>query len=113
MKPEFNLDRAFNAWYYDDKFLEPLNEVANRSEYHMAGIKFRPVAETYDYWMREAHMQGAKAMWEEINYTLASYACAVEGLEPEMVEPCEIFDRARENLHHYIYKQLELFDVPV
>jgi hypothetical protein len=62
-----------------------------------------------DYWMREAYKAGAQAMWLEINETLLAYACAVEGLEPELLEPCEVYDRARESLHSYVYKQLELF----
>jgi hypothetical protein len=39
---------------------------------------------------------------------LLQYACAVEGCDPELLTPSEVFDRARENLHSHI-KQLELF----
>jgi hypothetical protein len=58
--------------------------------------------------MRQAFVAGACSMWDEINLCLAQYACAVEGCEPELLEPCEVYDRTRESLHHHI-KQLELF----
>ena len=48
-------------------------------------------------------------MWQDIDHTLLQYATAVEGCDPEMLEPCEVFDRARENLHLYINQQLRLF----
>jgi hypothetical protein len=66
--------------------------------------------ENADYWMRESFKAGAQAMWADINHTLALYACAVEGCDPELVTPCEVYDRVRESLHHYV-TQLELFDV--
>lgn len=103
-KPKFNLDREFIKWFYE----EPYPEVgSNRAAVWSSGVPLN--VDSKDYWMRQAFKQGAEAMWEDINYTLLAYATAVEGLEPEMVEPCEIFDRARENLHQYVSNQLELF----
>jgi len=105
-KPLLNLDREFIKWFYE----EPYPEVgSNRSAVQGHSFNLTPNVETRDYWMRQAFKQGAQAMWDDINYTLLAYATAVEGLDPEMVEPCEIFDRARENLHSYVYEQLELF----
>lgn len=106
MKQPFNLDREFIKWYYEEQYPEM---GSNRSQCHGSAFNFNPDVSVRDYWMREAFKTGAKAMWDDINYTLGAYACAVEGLDPELVEPCEIFDRARENLHAYINKQLELF----
>ena len=58
--------------------------------------------------MREAYNAGANAMAADILDVLADWACAVEGCEPELLEPCEVYDRARESLHHYT-QQLKLF----
>jgi len=104
-KQTFNLDREFIQWYYEEQYPE---QGSNRSQCHASSIAFTPNVETRDYWMREAFKQGAQAMWDEVNYTLLAYACAVEGLDPELLEPSEVFDRARENLHSHV-KQLELF----
>ena len=103
-QPKFNLDREFIKWYYEEIYPEM---GSNRSMVHSYGIPHN--TDTKDYWMRESFKQGAEAMWNDINGALLDYACAVEGLDPEMLEPCEVFDRARENLHSYINKQLELF----
>ena len=104
-KPQFNLDREFVKWYYEDVYPE---QGSNRSQCHGAGFNFNPDVAMRDYWMRDAYKQGARAMWDEVNHTLLAYACAVEGLDPEMVTPAEVFDRARENLHSYV-EQMELF----
>lgn len=104
--PEFNLDREFIKWYYEDTYPEM---GSNRSQVHQVAFNFNPNVTMRDYWMRDAFKSGAQAMWNDINYTLAQYACAVEGLDPELLEPCEVYDRARESLHAYVTKQLELF----
>ena len=104
-KPQFNLDREFIRWFYE----EPYPQFgSNVSQVHEASVHFTPNTETRDYWMRLAYKQGARAMWEEINHTLLAYACATEGLAPEMLEPSEVYDRARENLCAYV-EQMELF----
>lgn len=104
-RPQFNLDREFIRWYYEENYPE---QGSNRSQCHGAAFNFNPDVQMRDYWMREAYKTGAQTMWDDINYTLAQYACAAEGLEPELLEPSEVFDLARENLHSYI-TQLELF----
>jgi len=98
-KPIFNLDREFVQWYHHDDY----------SGYGATREMYAIDANNWNWWMRAAYKAGAEAMWDEINHTLAQYACAVEGLEPELLEPCEIYDRARENLHSHV-AQLELFD---
>ena len=105
-QPPFNLDREFIKWYYEEQYPE---QGSNRSQCHGAGFNFNPGVAMRDYWMRDAFKQGAKAMWDDVNYTLLAYACAVEGLDPELLTPSEVYDRARENLHSYVHKQLELF----
>lgn len=106
MKQPFNLDREFIKWYYEEQYPEM---GSNRSQCHGSAFNFNPDVSVRDYWMREAFKTGAKAMWDDINYTLGAYACAVEGCNPELVEPCEVYDRARASLHYYVTEQLELF----
>lgn len=99
-KPPFNLDREFVQWYHHDDY----------SGFGATREMYAGMANNWSWWMRAAYKAGAEAMWDEINHTLAQYACAVEGLDPELLEPCEVYDRARENLHSHVV-QLELFDV--
>lgn len=103
-KPIFNLKREFNHWFFDEQYPEM---GSNRCQVYGYGNPQN--ANNRDYWMQQAFEAGAQAMWTDIDYTLLQYACAVEGCEPEMLEPCEIFDRARENLHSYVNQQLRLF----
>jgi hypothetical protein len=104
MKPTFNLDREFIKWFFEEKYPE---QGSNRCQVYMYGNPHNQ--ENRDYWMNQAFRAGAESMWLDIDHTLLQYATAVEGCEPEMLEPCEVFDRARENLHLYIHQQLRLF----
>jgi hypothetical protein len=104
-REQFNLDREFIKWFYEEAYPEV---GSNRSQVMASGMPIASV-DVRDYWMRLAFKRGAEAMWNDVNETLLAYACAVEGLDPEMVTPAEIFDRARENLHSYVNTQLELF----
>ena len=104
MKPTFNLKREFIKWFFEEKYPE---QGSNRAQVYMYGNPGN--RENRDYWMQQAFEAGAQAMWADIDHTLLQYACAVEGCDPEMLEPCEVFDRARENLHCYIHQQLRLF----
>ena len=104
-REQFNLDREFIKWFYEDAYPE---FGSNRAQSQSMGMPIASI-DVRDYWMRLAYKAGAETMWNELNDTLAQYACAVEGLDPEMVTPAEVFDRARENLHAYVNKQLELF----
>jgi hypothetical protein len=58
--------------------------------------------------MRCAFKQGAKTLATETACILGDWSMAVEGLEPEMLEPHQVYDRSQENLILY-YEQLELF----
>ena len=104
MKPIFNLDREFIKWFFEETYPEM---GSNRCQVYMYGNPQN--SENRDYWMQQAFRAGAEAMWLDLDHTLLQYACAVEGCEPELLEPCEVFDRARENLHSYINEQLKLF----
>jgi hypothetical protein len=106
MREQFNLDREFIKWFYEEQYPEL---GSNRAQVQAMGDMPTRRVDVRDYWMRQAYKAGAQAMWQEVNSVLLDYACAVEGLDPEMVTPAEVFDRARENLHSYVYKQLELF----
>jgi hypothetical protein len=102
-KPRYNITRQFNHWFFDEQYPEMGSNRAQVYGYGNPGNK-----SNRDYWMRQAFVAGANSMWSEINECLLQYACAVEGLDPELVTPAEVFDRARENLHAHV-NQLELF----
>jgi hypothetical protein len=102
-KPKYNITREFNHWFFDEQYPEM---GSNRAQVYGYGNPQNK--DNRDYWMRQAFVAGANSLWTEINYSLLQYACAVEGLEPELLEPCEVYDRARENLHAHV-SQLELF----
>ena len=104
-KPQFNLDREFIRWFYEDWYPQ---QGSNRSQVHEASTHFTPNTETRDYWMRMAYKQGAEAMANETLNILGDWAAACSGLDPELVCPDEVFDRAQENLNLY-FEQLELF----
>jgi hypothetical protein len=106
-REQFNLDREFIKWFYEEAYPE---QGSNRAQAQSMGMPIANI-DVRDYWMRQAYKAGAESMWREVNETLLAYACAVEGLDPEMVTPAEVFDRARENLHLYVHEQLELFPV--
>jgi hypothetical protein len=99
MNTETNFDREFIKWFYEEPY--PDNG-KNRAMTFLVNEKGQR-----DYWMRLAYMAGARAMAQDVSDTLAQYACAVEGLEPEMLEPCEVYDRARESLHYYTDRVLD------
>ena len=103
-REKFNLNREFIKWFFEEKYPE---QGSNRAQVYMYGNPGN--RENRDYWMQQAFEAGAQAMWMDIDHTLLQYACAVEGCNPELLEPCEVFDRARENLHCYIHQQLRLF----
>ena len=104
MKSTFNLQREFIKWFFEETYPEM---GSNRAQVYMFGNPGNK--SNRDYWMQQAFEAGARAMWLDLDHTLLQYACAVEGCDPEMLEPCEVFDRARENLHYYVNQQLRLF----
>lgn len=100
----YNLQREFIKWFFEEQYPEMGSNRAQVFGYGNANNK-----ENRDYWMQQAFQAGAESMWDEIDHTLLQYATTVEGCDPELLEPCEVYDRARENLHYYINGQLELF----
>jgi len=102
-KPKYNITREFNHWFFDEHYPEM---GSNRAQVYGYGNPQNK--DNRDYWMRQAFVAGANSMLLEIDTCFLSWACAVEGLDPEMLEPCEVYDRARQNLHAHI-QQLELF----
>lgn len=101
-KPSFNLDREFIRWFFEEKYPEM---GSNRCQVYSYGNPQNP--QNRDYWMRQAFMAGARSVAQNSTNVLADWACAVEGLEPEMLEPCEVYDRARESLFVYYTKTLD------
>jgi hypothetical protein len=102
-QPKYNITRQFNQWFFDEQYPEL---GSNRAQVYMTGNPGNK--SNRDYWMRQAFVAGANSMLQEIDACFLDWACAVEGLDPELITPSEVYDRARENLHHHI-KQLELF----
>lgn len=98
MKQEFNLDREFIKWYYEEQYPE---QGSNRSQVQAMG---QVTVDTRDYWMRLAFKQGALAMANETRCILGDYAAACSGLDPELICPDEVFDRAEYNLKYYFEK---------
>ena len=104
---QFNLEREFIKWFYEQEYPHA-NQ--NRCGVLLNTLKSNPPGiDWIDYWLGAAFDQGAKTMFEELDSALLEFATHCEGLDPEMLEPCEVFDRSRENLHSYVYQQLELF----
>lgn len=99
MGKQVNLDREFVKWFFEDIYPDVGK---NRAGTFLVTEKGQR-----DYWMRLAYMAGARAMAQDVSDTLADYACAVEGLDPEMLTPAEVFDRARENLFVYTTRVLD------
>lgn len=105
-REQFNLDREFIKWFYE----EPYPEMgSNRAQSQAMGMPIAGI-DVRDYWMRQAFKAGARAMAQETLDVLADWACAVEGLEPEMLEPCDVYDRSRESLFVYTAKILDKAD---
>ena len=99
MGQKINLDREFIKWFFE----EPYPDIGkNRATTFLVNEKGQR-----DYWMRLAYMAGCRAMAQDMLDTLADYACACEGLDPELVTPAEVFDRARENLFVYATAALD------
>lgn len=96
MTQNININREFIKWFYEDEYPE---FGSNRAQAQSMGM-IAPI-NTRDYWMREAYKAGARMMAQDMLDTLAHYACAVEGLNPELLTPAEVYDRARENLFVY------------
>lgn len=102
-REQLNLDREFIKWFYEEAYPE---QGSNRAQSQVMGMPIASI-DVRDYWMRQAYKAGARAMAQDMLDTLAQYACAVEGLEPEMLEPCEVYDRARESLFAYATRVLD------
>ena len=99
-KPPFNLDHEFVQWYHHDDY----------SGFGSTREMYAAQANNWSWWMRAAYKAGAQSMWHELDNTLLQYATSCEGLDPELLTPSEVYDRARENLWSYVYEQLELFN---
>jgi hypothetical protein len=97
MKNNYSLDREFIKWFYEENYPEQGN---NRAQYQLTGMPNVHI-NIRDYWMRQAYKAGAQSIANETRCILSDWACAVEGLDPELTTPSEVFDRAEENLDGY------------
>ena len=96
----YNLDREFIKWFYEDAYPDL---GSNRAMVAMRSVNTD--IDILDNFMRQAFKQGAQKMANETRCVLSDWACASEGLDPELTTPSEIFDIAEENLDYY-YKEL-------
>lgn len=103
MKQPYNLDREFINWFYHQPYPD-----AGQNRWGVMSTS-RMHIDTVDYWMRQAYKAGAKSMAGETLCILGDWAAGCSGLDPELVCPDEVWDRAEQNLHGY-YNQLELFN---
>ena len=103
MTKTFNLDREFIKWFYEEPYPA---QGSNRAR--VFWFTTDKNTDERDYWMRQAYKAGAQAMGTETIGILGDWATACSGLDPELVTPDEVYDRAQLNLVHY-YEQLELF----
>ena len=102
MKQPFNLDREFIKWFFEHPYPDIGSNRAQVFSYGNIGNK-----ENRDYWMRQGFMAGARAMAQENTDVLVTWAMNSEGLDPELLEPAEVYDVARENLLEYNNRILE------
>jgi hypothetical protein len=80
---------------------------SNRSQVFTNNMTTNPSHNSRDYWMRQAFLAGAKSTASETTKILGSWATACAGLDPELLSPDEVYDRAQENLLSY-YQELGL-----
>ena len=99
MAQQVNLDREFIKWFFEEEYPD---RGKNRAMTFLVNEKGQR-----DYWMRTAYMAGARAMAQDLLDTLADYACATEGLDPELLTPSDVYDRARESLFDYATRVLD------
>lgn len=91
-----NIDRGF------DTYLGELEGYSTRACRLYAEVEAGIMREQrIIQWMRAAYQQGARDMAQDTLDTLGDYACALAGLEPEVIKPEEVYDRARDNLMTY------------
>jgi hypothetical protein len=100
MTQQYNLDREFIKWFYEEQYPEL---GSNRCQVALRSTNMS--VDVLDHFMRDAYKQGARSISNETRCILSDWACAVEGLDPELTSPAEVFDRAELNLDGY-YKQL-------
>lgn len=97
MQDNLNPQREFIKWFYEEGYPN-LNQ--NRAGVMKQGLNTQQINQL-DFWMREAYLAGVRKAAADTVLTLGVFACAVEGLEPELLTPSQVFDRAQENLLHY------------
>lgn len=61
-------------------------------------------------WMEAAYIAGAREMAMDALDILGDYACACAGLEPELIKPEEVYDRAQHSLQVYYTKIFDDYD---
>lgn len=93
IKLEYNLRRQFIKWFFEDAYPDV---GSNRATTFLVNEKGQR-----DYWMEQGFNAGADAIMNETLAILGDWAAACEGLDPELITPAEIFDRAQENLQYY------------
>ncbi len=82
-----------------------LNLKAEFREYYLESFANRPTGIYHE--LEAAYIAGAREMAQDTLDTLGDYACACAGLEPELIKPEEVYDRAEHSLQVYYTKILD------
>lgn len=99
MKQFFNLHSAFHKWYTGDAYPDLGSTRKKFFEAHASDTE-----QNRQFWMEQAFKAGAEAMAKETRCALQDYAAACSGLDPELLCPDEVFDRAEYNLKYFYDK---------
>lgn len=104
MNQPINLDETFLAYFNEqegfslrsERYCDALTNIV-----HNPTMTSTRRMEIMTEWMRAAYRQGARDMAQDTLDTLGDYACFLAGLEPELIKPEEVYDRAQTNLKIY------------
>jgi hypothetical protein len=105
-----NIEKSFLEWFDEpegfslrsDRLYNDVVDIINSVSFS-AGDDMKIMTA----WLQAAYRQGARDMAQDTLDTLGDYACALAGLEPEVIKPEEIYDRAQANLKIYYTKVLD------
>lgn len=89
--------------YFDEVEHNPLLSERFYAEFESGIMREQRILQ----WMEAAYVAGARAMAQDTLDTLGDYACALAGLDPELIKPEEVYDRAHSNLMVYYTKILD------
>ena len=96
---------AFQRWYWYDQY-----GIASTRGMWMGD---NPTEKFIHSMVEAAFLEGCRWMAQETVDTLGDYACAVEGLEAELITPAKKYDDAQQGLMVYFAKVLDDMELEV